>query len=803
MPLAPFDDHTLALLEYPKVLEMIAGYAVSEPGRTRIAALHPSADPDTIRERSALLAEATDLNDRDLLFHVSPFPDLTQVLRRLAPAEAVVSGEELRDVLLVLVAARGVQAAHRRVDIETPRVRDLVGRLCPPAELAEVLQRCIGEEGEVLDRASPDLASVRRRIRTTEEELQSRLHRLLNRPEFAAALQDRFVTTRNGRYVIPVRADASRHVPGVVHDRSDTGRTVFLEPMEVLPLGNELNDLASLERVEVRRVLRALSEHARSEGESLQQTCEALLACDLLQALARFGGAHRMIPPPIVDPSARLSLQQARHPVLERTLAIEKRSEELVPLDFDIGGDLQALLVTGSNTGGKTVILKTAGLIVAMAQAGLPVPVGRGSEIGVFTGLFAEIGDEQSIEQSLSTFSSHVAGIVRILDAAPANSLVLLDELGAGTDPAEGGALACAVLQRLQRQGTITMASTHLGQPKAFVHRTPGMENAAVTFDPATLRPTYRLTIGQPGSSHALAISSRLGMPDDVMTTAREHLEDDEARLESLLSDLAGDRALLEQNLQQAETARLEADRDRKTAHEQLRELRESRKSVLRKAYSEAEAIVDRARRQMDEAVREARASARQAPERVREARQRLDRKKEGVATALRQVQPEPPRPLPWDEIQEGRDVWIPTLNSLGTVRSLDPRKRRVKVTVGTLLIELSADEVQAAPAGGAEKTGGERPAKASYFVAASLEVPLELSLRGQRVDPALSELDRYLNEAAVARFSEVRVVHGKGTGVLRTAVHQMLQHHPLVESFRLADPEQGGFGATVVRLRT
>ncbi len=800
MTLEPFDDRTLDRLEFPKVLEMLAGYAAADPTRDRIRAIRPTADREEIAKRRDLLAEALRLENADVLFRVEAFPEVGKILRRLAPEDAVITGEEFRELQLVLQSARRVRSAIDAVETEISRIRKLAGGLRPPGELLLELDRCIGETGEILDRASAELSAVRRSIRRTEEELQDRLRKIINAPHASDFLQDRFVTTRNGRYVIPVRAEAARQVRGVIHDRSDTGRTVFLEPMETLPLGNRLNDLASQERVEIRRVLQRLSRLARDRIAELRDTFEALVRCDRLQALARFAAAHEMTPPVMNRDPAFLRLRGARHLVLERTLAVEGRPGDLVPLDLEIGGPRRVLLVSGSNTGGKTVALKTAGLLVAMAQAGLPVPASEESRFGIFRGIYVEIGDEQSIEQSLSTFSAHVAQIVSILEAAGPDSLVILDELGAGTDPAEGGALACAILAGLKERGAVTIASTHLGQPKGFVHRTDGMENAAVTFDPESLQPTYRLEIGRPGSSHALAVSARLGVPGDVMRTARRFLESDEARLETLLADLNAERERLLAQLREAESARREAAGEREAVQREMRELRKRRKEILRKAYREAGAIVERTRRQMDEAIREARRAAGTTPEGVRRARRRVERKREGMARAREQVRERPARPLPWEEIREGREIWVASLRSVGTVESLDPRRRRVRVALGNLRVDVPADEIQASPE---TPAGPPSPGTApGYSVRAATPVPMELVLIGRRVEPALSELDRYLNEAVVARLPEVRIVHGLGTGALRSAVHEELRTHPLVEDFRLCPPEQGGFGATVVRLR-
>ncbi len=789
---------SISTLEYPKILERLVGEASFSASKALARDLLPSADADEVRRRIAYTTEARRLLEirpdigvrgaRDVRPHASA-----------AERGAVLSPAELIDILITLRASAHVGRTITRVDESYPLLKALAEDLPARPQLEGRIAECISEDGDVLDSASPELRRLRAELRNAQQRLQERLATLVN--EFRSALQEPIITMRSDRYVLPVRAEARGQVRGIVHDQSGSGATIFVEPLVVVEMNNRLRQLALDERQEIERILTELSAEVARESPYVRLAVELLAEIDLHLAKARYAGLIRAGVPK-VNTAGRLRLIQARHPLL---------AGRVVPIDFRLGDEFTMVVITGPNTGGKTVALKTVGLLCLMAQAGMHVPAEDGSELPVYTDIFADIGDEQSIEQSLSTFSSHMSRIVEILRDAEPGSLVLLDELGAGTDPSEGSALARAILLHLLRRGVETLATTHYSELKAFAHEEAGVANASVEFDVETLSPTYRLTIGLPGRSNALAIATRLGLPDEIVEQGREYLGTAGVEMEGLLEGLQADRKAAADERFHLSMERAEAEHQRREVERQRYDLEQRRTAILNEAR-------ERARRELEAVeadlarMRSEIARQRVAPERLVALRQQVRNLEDRVAPIPLRAQPPADRELP-DEGQEepqagplqiGDMVRVRAMNSRGELLSLPDARGEVEVRLGSLKMRVRAADIERLSRRQARSGASDASAPALVTVPniESAEAPdLQLDLRGQRVEEVLPQVDAYLNDAYLAGMPFVRVLHGKGTGALRQAIRQQLAKHPLVKTFESAAANDGGDGVTIVTL--
>ena len=695
-------------------------------------------------------------------------------------------------------------ARSRGLQPEAPLLATLAAGIGELDPLRGLIGSAIGSNGEVRDDASPELRQIRAEVLTAHDQLQQRMQSMAVSASLRTALQEPIVTIRDGRYVLPVRAEARGAVPGVVHDTSASGQTVYVEPLAVVDLGNRWRELQVQERREVDRIIRELSRAVGDTRADLVDAIERLAQIDLTVAKGRLGrefdavdlhrpGAQTWL----VDAPGELRLIEARHPLL---------GPDVVANTIIVGGDHHALLITGPNTGGKTVALKTAGLLTLMALAGLPVPADAGTTVPVFESVFADIGDEQSIEQSLSTFSGHITAIIAVLERAGERSLVLLDELGAGTDPTEGAALAVAIVDRLLASGASLIATTHHSELKLYAHRTPDVVNASVEFDLESLSPTYRLTIGLPGQSNALAIASNLGMPDDVIEAARTGLSTEERELESMLAELRAQLAAAEDR-----AARAAADADRAEALRREREqelnrlaadatrLREDARIRVRDELRDVRRLLDKSRREI-EAARLAQAEA--DFERAEAAGQKLRPGPEEMPEPAPVVSFEPP---PLDHQAEGDDVvvtvgarvWLRGISIPGEALSEPDERGEFDVQLGALRTRVRLEQVQSTGAPPADTD------QRRLTVPAAPWSPSEIEVRGQRIDEALPHVEQFLDAAARSGHGRVRLIHGRGTGTLRRAVRELLDRHPLVTGYETADPKEGGEGVTVASLAT
>lgn len=779
------DERTLRVLDFGVVLDALATGTVTPMGRAAALALRPTADPDAVREALAETAEAVGLA-AEAEVPVRGARDLDGLAGRAA-AGGLLDPVELLDVRQTLEVTRLVAGFFRARAARAPRLADRAGLLAVLADLEDAIARAIDDRGAIRDGASPELRRIRDELRDADRRLREALERVLRDPVASRYLQETIITTRGERYVVPVKAEHRHQFQGLVHDASASGATLFMEPLAAVPLGNRRRELQAAEREEVLRILRRLSEAVGAAAGAIRRNGEVLGALDLAVAKAALAGRLRAEAPEVRDDGV-LRLLAARHPVL----ALTRGHDGVVPIDVTLGEGFTTLVITGPNTGGKTVALKTIGLLALMAQAGLFLPTAAGSGVPVFAQVHADVGDEQSVQQNLSTFSSHMTAIVRMLRCAAPPALVLLDEVGAGTDPAEGVALARAIIEALHRRGLHTVVTTHYGELKMLASVEPGIENASVEFDVETLQPTFRLRVGLPGRSNALVIAERLGLDPQIVAAARGHLAPEQAAIEQVLADLTRDRLAAERDRADAAVARREAAEAHERLLAEVERLRAERRRVLAEARRAGEAIVEETRRRLDAVMAEVRAA--RTEEAVRRARARL---REAVEALPAEPQPVPAGD-PVDRVEPGQAVFVTTLGRPGVVRGLPDARDEVEVEVGALRVRVPRASLRRAGHPAAAPGAGGR---ADVDVPVGPSVALSIDVRGATVDEALLEVDRYLDDAVRARLPHVTVIHGKGTGALRRALHDFLRGHPHVRAFRLGERGEGEGGATVITL--
>ena len=775
------DPRSQELLEFPLIRGRVAGFTAFAPSRRLAEGLSPSSDPIVVKRMLDETDEARDLLSRRPDVGIGGARDIGQLVLR-ARRRGRLSGTELLEILDTLVAAARLADVLRT---ERPPLLHELGRSIKPLpQLRARLEQSLDPAGELLDGASPALGGLRRAVRLAYERLRSRLETLVHGSEFASALQEPLVTLRNGRYVVPVRADQRGRVKGIVHDQSGSGQTVFIEPLVIVELGNVWREAQLAVEAEEERILDDLSTLVDGQADALDETLAVLATFDFWAARARLSAELDGIRPTTVD-SDDVELLSARHPGL---------TGRVVPIDIRLGGEIRALVITGPNTGGKTVALRTLGLLSLMHQAGMHIPVAVGSRLPVFQDVFADIGDEQSIAQSLSTFSGHLRSIVRIVEAAGPGCLVLLDELGAGTDPTEGSALAQALLDHFIAAGALIAATTHYSELKTYAYNTPAASNASVEFDLETLSPTYRLSIGLPGTSHAFAIAERLGLPAALVADARARLGEAQEEFERTLASIRDAQVTAEDTLARAAEAEERARAARREAEDERSVARREREVALADARAEAKRAMAEVHTEIA-AARELLTRATLTDARLEESATRLE---ETVGSLAEDSAAEAPSEEVSGPIRVGAEVrsgdgWQ------GTVAEIDERSGQATINAGSLRINvpLSDLEVIATPFGASRSRRGDlstAPIKAAPRAVAS-----SLDVRGARVEEALEMLDQYVDQASVAGVSKVTVIHGHGSGALRDALRAQLSGHALVKSWRPGERGEGGDGATIV----
>ena len=775
----------LRILEFDKIRARVAQHTAFSASVDRAHALLPATEPGEIARRQGETTEALTLLDQNSEISVGSARDL-RPLTKNARIGALLPPVDLLDIRQTLLAARTLRRSLARLGARYPRLAERAAPITELPAVVDAIARAINDRAEVADAASDALARIRHDLNTQRARLMDKLQRLLGASANAKIIQEPIITERDGRYVIPIRAEAKGRIPGIVHDTSASGATFFIEPLAAVEMGNRVRELEREQAREVERILRALTARVADHADQIDATVEILAEIDLAFAKAKYSAEIRGVEPQLTIDHCQLSIADARHPLLDPAT--------VVPISVRLGDTFSILVITGPNTGGKTVTLKTVGLLALMAQSGLHIPARAGSRLPIFSGIYADIGDEQSIEQSLSTFSSHLKNIVEILRQADAQSLVLLDELGAGTDPVEGSALARALLAHMLARQIPALVATHYAELKAFAHATPGVQNASMEFDVETLSPTYHLTLGLPGQSNAFAIASRLGLDAAIIEQARAALTRSDVELETMLAQIKRTQQAAASAQAHADIAQRDAEQRAAEARRKLAEIEASRAEILRRAHEEAQAEIQLAREELNR-LRQAWRAVSLTRAFVENEQAKLDELAAQLPAQPASLTPPPPT-TGEGSAQVGDRVWVARLGQVGEVTARDTTGAEVQV--GNFRVRVKLDEL------GDRVAAADAPREDSVSRVALPEAEspgIEVSLRGLRGDDALDTLEKHLDRAYLAGLPYVRVVHGKGTGTLRKLARDLLRVHPLVASIREAEPHEGGDGVTVVKL--
>lgn len=776
------------VLEFDKIRDKLSAFTVTPLGADFCLRLEPENDYDRVKQALEETQEAIALTEYASGNPIRAFEDVSDELQ-LAKKGAMLSPRSLLNIAGCMSAARAAKAMLTKDDAHTPILSGLASLIITNQGLErEITDAIIGDE-EIADRASAELAQIRKKMRIVGDRVRDKLNSIIRGSGYAKFLQESIITMRNGRYCVPVKAEYRGSVPGLVHDQSSTGATLFIEPMSVVELGNDLKQLQAQEQKEIARILQALTDQVGIVADDLTGNIDIMARLDFAFAKAVLSRSMDAVQPEI-NQSGYISILRGRHPLLD--------PKTVVPCNIHIGREFTTLIITGPNTGGKTVTLKTVGLFTLMMQAGLHVPAERGTELAVFDRVFADIGDEQSIEQSLSTFSGHMKNIVEILSQVRQNDLALFDELGAGTDPTEGAALAQTILLYMLERSIRTLATTHYSELKVFAMSTQGAENASVEFDVETLRPTYRLSIGIPGKSNAFEISQKLGLDPELIAGAKELLSKNDVRFEDVIANAEYHRGIAEKERTIAEAARQETVRLRDEAEKLRNEIEDKRHENIRRARDDAKRILENARAEAETVLADLKKMRKNASAPDAEAIALRKRLNDGIdhlsEELLRKTETRHKAPK---TVRVGEHVEIVHLKTKGTVLSLPNAKGEVEVQAGILKVKAHLSQLRVL-----EQKPEKKSTVSAKTGALTRSVSLELDVRGQAVDEAIPEIDRYLDEAMLAGMHEVSIIHGKGTGVLRAAVQRHLKSHMNVKSHRLGVYGEGEDGVTVVTLK-
>ena len=789
-----FFEKSLITLELPAVLEMLAAEAVGDTAKEQARALTPSTEPAEVRR----CQEETTAAKTMMVVRGSPsFSGVKDVRPSLARADlgGALNTRELLDIARVLQCARLVRGYIADDTVGKTPIDHLFYALHANKFLEEKISTSISGEDEIADSASPELANIRRQMRAAAARARDSLQKIISSPSYAKALQEPIITMRQDRYVVPVKAEHKGAIPGLVHDISASGATLFIEPMAAVKANNELRELAAKEKLEIDRILAELSADCAEHRDDISADFEILVRLDLIFAKAKL--SYKLNCQSAAGEPGGIVLRRARHPLLDQAKA--------VPISLELGDSFDTLVITGPNTGGKTVSIKTIGLLAAMNQCGLHIPADDGSNLPVFSHILADIGDEQSIEQNLSTFSAHMSNIVNIIEECDDRSLILFDELGAGTDPTEGAALAVAIIEYCRRQGAVIAATTHYAELKVYATNEPGVQNASCEFDVETLRPTYHLLVGIPGKSNAFAISQRLGLGEDIIADARNRVSTESASFEATIEKLEQTRLLLERDRNEAAVKLREAQENAKKAAFLKAELEVRLDKADLKSRREAERIIQEARSTAEEVFRELdemrkRANEQEEAQQINEARSQLRRKLNLSEEALKKdLEPAAPEQTSSRPVKVGDTVQIKSMGMKATVLSISP-DRVLSLRAGIMNVTAKEDEVLLLE--GEKAPGPKSVAKSSAAQLRSMSIEPQIDLRGMESVEAVLAAERYIDSAVMSRLKTVTIIHGKGTGALRAAVQQMLKRNKSVKSFRLGRFGEGEAGVTVVELK-
>ncbi|QAT43297.1 endonuclease MutS2 [Aminipila luticellarii] len=790
------NEKTYRVLEYNKIIEKLKAEAASEMTKKIISELRPLVDVCLIEELLAETTEAVSVIVRKGALPLGSFYDIENSLH-LARKGGTLTMKQLLEVLYNLHVARNVVTFLKTDLPRLPIIHEMSDVLSVQKGLEENIDRCIISEDEMSDNASPELKQIRRNIMRQNEAVKVKLNHILTSADNKVLLQDAIVTMRQGRYVIPVKQEHKNRFPGIVHDQSATGATLFIEPQVIVTLNNELRELELAEKKEIQRILAELSANVAEHFHELLNNQSLLVKLDFIFAKGRLSVQYQGTDAQ-VSQEGILDIKKGRHPLLN--------AKKVVPINVSLGKDYDTLIITGPNTGGKTVTLKTVGLLAMMTQSGLHIPAGSGTVMPVFEKIYADIGDEQSIEQSLSTFSSHMNNIVDIVAGADQNTLVLVDELGAGTDPTEGAALAIAVLDDLYKKGAHTIATTHYTELKKYAIETTGVQNASMEFNVETLSPTYKLTIGIPGKSNAFEISEKLGLPERIIEKARTLLDTKDIQFENVISSIEEDKKKAESERDEAIYINLEMKRQKEELDKRLKKLEEQKEKILTKAREEARDILKAAKEVAEETQKQLKDidkmdSMTERHARLSESKRRI---KEADSRYRETIQvPENYNPVTIDQLKIGDRVKILTLGQNGEILSLPDDKGDLLVQIGMLKANVNVKNLMLIHDGAKKKKIPIGKTKyGSLYQSKAQNISLSINVRGRNLEDALMDVDKYLDDAYMAGLKEVTVIHGRGEGILRGGLQDMFKKHKHVESFRKGAFNEGGDGVTVVTLK-
>jgi len=791
-------EKVLAKLDFGVIRERLSAHCMLPRAKEMATSLKPEADLKLVRKMLRETDEGRLLFKINPLFSVRGAKEIRPYLERCARG-GVLNPEELLDVKDTLKAARQIRSVlldNKKTGkdsySELFALREIVEVIVPQKEIENEISRCVLEDGNISDQASEELAGLRRNKSLTQQRIKDTLDSILRNPNNQRMLQDNLVTTRGDRYVVPVKLEYSSAFPGIVHDQSASGATVFIEPMAVVQLGNELREIILKEKREIQRIVQQLTALITAKIEEIEVMYEAVAKVDFILAKARLSEDMEAGSPLVVN-KPEIKLVKARHPLL---------TGNVVPISVELGRGYRFLVITGPNTGGKTVTLKTIGLMAVMTQAGLHIPAESDSKLGIFEHVFVDIGDEQSVEQSLSTFSAHMTNIVKIMEQANSRSLVLFDELGAGTDPAEGAALAMAILAELLARGSCGVATTHYGTLKTFAYNTPGIQNASVEFDPETLKPTYRLLTGIPGKSNALSIAGRLGLSPHILERARSFMSERQLQESNLLENLEDTQREIEMQKLKIEDEYKEVSQKAAELKRKNQELQDRYEEIIQKAKEDAIEIVRQAKVEAEAVIKELKEiqkkERREQEAALQKARERL-KKLSGDVLASGKTGKEKSNLKP-EQIQIGQMVYLPNLRQKGQVLQKPDHNNEVLIQAGIVRLNVPLSEIRLVDETRTPEHF-EKTLRGSLGLAKAVTLRSEIDLRGKLVEEAIILLDKYLDDAVITGINQVSAIHGKGTGALRAGIHEFLKKHPHVKSYRLGEFGEGDSGVTIIEL--
>jgi DNA mismatch repair protein MutS2 len=775
----------LQVLEFDKILNAISKFSHSEVSQDRIFSIVPLNNKEEIEKRFKLIQEIRRLSQEGISLRLSFFQDIKKLIIKIRPEGTFLEPHELLSFLTILkIISSIISQLKERKDL--PFLKDLTSHLTGFPEVFQLIERTIDNEGNVIDNASSTLKELRIHIRNLEKKIKKRLEEIVRDKKMLLFLQDDFISQRSGRWVIPVRMDSKGKVPGVVHDISRSGETAFIEPLEIIGIANELENLVAEEKAEVIRILKFVSQKVRSVSNGILSQFETIVYLDVLNSIARFSDSFKMNIPDINN-EFTIKLVKARHPLL---MLFEKGNafEKVVPLDLDLGGKNRVMVITGPNAGGKTIAIKTVGLLLSMALSGIPVSCDSSSTLPILNKILVDIGDEQSIENSLSTFSAHISNISDILEQADSKTVVLLDELGTATDPVQGAAIACAILEKLEGKGSLVFSTTHIIDIAGFVQRKEGMINASMEFDNKTLSPLYKLKVGEPGQSYALEIANRYGMPEDIIRLAKEKLGAMNIELQSLIKEVKEKSTKYEETLFEISKYKEELMKKERLLSEKLEETEKKKKEILKNTYEDAFRIISDVKRRVNTLIEEAKKGKKQ------EVKKMIIKEEENIRERLKQYSTDDT--LSIENIKERDIVFVKSIGYDAKVLAVDKKHNSLIVNIGNKEIEVSLSDISYSKDKYLENV------EPSFKVNSDEDAPFQLNIIGLKVNEALARVEPFLNHAFIQNIPEVTIIHGVGTGKLLSAVRDYLKEHPLVKSFRKGELSEGGNGVTFVTMK-